>query len=132
MDKVSLVLVSHSKEIADGLKKLLGEMQPEVAIAAAGGEEDGGIGTNAEVIARAVEEVYTEKGTVILFDLGSALLNAELAIELAGEEQNVRIADAPMIEGGLAAVVEAGFGSSVEKTAEAAEKAYEMKKIDRS
>ncbi len=132
MDKVSLVLVSHSKEIADGLKKLLGEMQPEVSIAAAGGEEDGGIGTNAEVIARAVEEVYTEKGTVILFDLGSALLNAELAIELAGEEQNVRIADAPMIEGGLAAVVEAGFGSSVEKTAEAAEKAYEMKKIDRS
>ncbi|TVP82355.1 MAG: PTS-dependent dihydroxyacetone kinase phosphotransferase subunit DhaM [Alkalicoccus sp.] len=132
MDKVSLVLVSHSREIADGLKKLLGEMQPEVAIAAAGGEEDGGIGTNAEVIARAVEEVYTEKGTVILFDLGSALLNAELALELDGKKQNVRIADAPMIEGGLAAVIEAGFGSSVEKTAEAAEKAYEMKKIDRS
>ncbi|NJP38431.1 dihydroxyacetone kinase phosphoryl donor subunit DhaM [Alkalicoccus luteus] len=129
MDRVSLVFVSHSADIVKGIKALLYEMQPEVNIAVAGGEEDGGIGTNAMDIQQAIDTVYTDKGTVILFDLGSALLNAELAIDMAGDERLVKIADAPILEGGYAAVVEAGFGSSVDKVVDAAEKARSMRKI---
>jgi phosphoenolpyruvate---glycerone phosphotransferase subunit DhaM len=129
MERVSLVFVSHSADIVKGIKSLLYEMQPEVAIAVAGGEEDGGIGTNAMDIQQALESVYTDKGTVVLFDLGSALLNAELAIEMIGEDRRILIADAPILEGGYAAVVEAGFGSEAEKVVEAAEKARSMRKI---
>lgn len=129
MDKVSLVFVSHSADIVKGIKSLLYEMQPEVAIAVAGGEEGGGIGTNAQDIEEAIASVYTDKGTVVLFDLGSALLNTELALELGEADRNVQIADAPILEGGYAAVVEAGFGSEVEKVVQAAENARSMQKI---
>lgn len=129
MDKVSLVFVSHSADIVKGIKSLLFEMQPEVKIAVAGGEDDGGIGTNAEAIENAISSVYSEKGTVVLFDLGSALLNTELAIELGEAGRKIRIADAPILEGGYSAVVEAGFGSEIDKVVEAAEKARDMQKI---
>lgn len=129
MEKVSLVFVSHSADIVKGIKSLLYEMQPEVEIAVAGGEENGGIGTNAQDIEDAISSVYTEKGTVVLFDLGSALLNTELALEMGQQNRNIRIADAPILEGGYAAVVEAGFGSDVEKVAQAAENARSMQKI---
>ncbi|WP_147803578.1 dihydroxyacetone kinase phosphoryl donor subunit DhaM [Alkalicoccus halolimnae] len=129
MERVSLVFVSHSADIVKGIKSLLFEMQPEISIAVAGGEEDGGIGTNAMDIQQALESVYTDKGTVVLFDLGSALLNAELAIEMIGEDRRILIADAPILEGGYAAVVEAGFGSEAERVVEAAEKARSMRKI---
>ncbi|WP_416149815.1 dihydroxyacetone kinase phosphoryl donor subunit DhaM [Salipaludibacillus sp. HK11] len=132
MDYVSLVFVSHSADIVKGLKALLYEMQPAVTIGIAGGEEDGGIGTNAFDIKTALESVHSPKGTVILFDLGSALINAELAIEMLADPLNIRIADAPLLEGGYSAVVEAGFGSDVDKVVEAAEKAKEMQKVHRS
>lgn len=129
MAKVSLVFVSHSGDIAKGLKQLFNEMQPEVTIGVSGGEEEGGLGTNAMDIKDAIEQVYSEKGTVILFDLGSALINAEMAVEMLEDASNTRIADAPILEGGLAAVIEAGFGSDVDKVVEAAEKARSSQKI---
>jgi len=131
MDRVSLVFVSHSADIVKGLKALLYEMQPAVTIGIAGGEENGGIGTNAFDILAALESVKSPKGTVILFDLGSALINTELAIEMLADASNIRIADAPLLEGGLSAVVEAGFGSDVDKVVEAAEKAKQMQKVNR-
>jgi len=67
---------------------------------------------------------------VILFDLGSALINAELALEMLGEDKAVRIADAPLVEGAYAAVVEAGMGSSLEEVVQSAEKAKNLKKIN--
>ena len=131
MDKVSLVFVSHSADIVKGLKALLHEMQPEVTIGIAGGEEDGGIGTDAMDIKNAIENVYSERGTVILFDLGSALMNSEMAVELLEESSNIQIADAPILEGGLAAVMEAGFGSDVAQVVQAAEKARITEKIQK-
>ncbi|ADU93809.1 dihydroxyacetone kinase phosphoryl donor subunit DhaM [Geobacillus sp. Y412MC52] len=128
MNYVSLVLVSHSEEIAKGLKKLLKQIAPDVRIAAAGGS-DGEIGTNALHIQEAIESVYSEKGTVVLFDLGSALLNAELALEMADRKERVRIADAPLVEGAYIAAVEAGLGKPLEEVVQACEAAKEMVKI---
>lgn len=127
MNTVSLVLVSHSEEIARGLKKLLEQVAPGVAIAAAGGSE-GEIGTNAFTIKEAIETVYSEKGVLVLFDLGSGYLNAEMAIEITGKD-NVVISDAPFVEGAYAAAVESGIGGSLEKVLIASESAKEYRKI---
>jgi phosphoenolpyruvate---glycerone phosphotransferase subunit DhaM len=129
MKYVSLVLISHSFEIVSGLKKLLNQVQPDVSVAIAGGAE-GDIGTNALDIKKAIESVYSEKGVVILFDLGSALINAEMAIEMLENNENIIIADAPLVEGAYAAVVEAGLGSSIEEVVRASESAKELLKIN--
>ncbi|WAA13410.1 dihydroxyacetone kinase phosphoryl donor subunit DhaM [Fervidibacillus halotolerans] len=130
MDKVGIVLVSHSYDIVKGLKTLLNQVQPDVQIAIAGGD-NGGIGTSAPAIMEAIESVYSEKGVVVLFDLGSALLNTEMAFEMLGEDRRIQIADAPLVEGAYAGVVEAGFGNSIEEVVEACENARHVKKINR-
>ncbi|SRR5690606_7422249 len=127
MNTVSLVLVSHSEEIAKGLKKLLEQVAPGVPIAAAGGSE-GEIGTNAFAIKEAIEAVYTDKGVIVLFDLGSGYLNAEMAIEMVGKD-NVVISDAPFVEGAYAAAVESGIGGSLDRVLKASESAKEYRKI---
>jgi phosphoenolpyruvate---glycerone phosphotransferase subunit DhaM len=126
---VGIVLVSHSAELAEGLKKLLQQVQPQVPIAAAGGSNDGEIGTSAEKIQAAVESVRSEKGVVVFFDLGSALINAEMALEGLDNPGDVLIADAPLVEGSYVAVVESGCGSPLEVVLQKARKAKNMKKI---
>ncbi|MFD2212491.1 dihydroxyacetone kinase phosphoryl donor subunit DhaM [Metabacillus endolithicus] len=131
MSKVGLLLISHSYQLVTGLRELLHQVQPDVSIAISGGS-DGGIGTNAFDIKEAIESIYTEEGIVILFDLGSALINAELALELLDKAQvEIRLADAPLVEGGFAAVVEAGIGGSLQEVLEAAEGAKQLQKITR-
>ncbi|UHA58959.1 PTS-dependent dihydroxyacetone kinase phosphotransferase subunit DhaM [Metabacillus litoralis] len=131
MSKVGLLLISHSYHLVTGLRELLQQVQSDVSIAISGGT-DGGIGTGAFDIKEAIESIYTEEGIVILFDLGSALINAELALELLDKNQSkIRLADAPLVEGGFAAVVEAGIGGSLQEVIEAAEGAKQLQKITR-
>lgn len=128
MSTVSLLLISHSRQLVEGLRELLQQVQPEVNIAIAGGME-GEIGTNALDIKEALETVYSDKGVVILFDLGSALINAQLAVEMLDLEQHIQFADAPLVEGAYAAVVEAGIGGTLEDVVKAAESAKQLQKI---
>lgn len=130
MKYVSIVLVSHSVEIVSGLKKILNQIQSDVSIAIAGGTEEDDIGTNSIKIKEAIESVYSEKGVVVLFDLGSALINTEIAMEMVGNSERIKIADAPLIEGAYAAVVEAGCGSSIDEVIAVAEDAKELVKIN--
>jgi PTS hybrid protein len=127
-NKVSLLLISHSYEIVSGIKTLLNQVQPEVQIAISGGTE-GQIGTNAIEIKSALESIYTDQGVVILFDLGSALINAELAVEMLGINQNIQFADAPLVEGAYAATIEAGIGSTIEEVVAAAKSAKQLQKF---
>jgi dihydroxyacetone kinase DhaKLM complex PTS-EIIA-like component DhaM len=77
---VGLVIVSHSAALAEGVVQLAREMGgAEVAIEAAGGMEDGAVGTDAELVRAAVERVRSPDGVLILMDLGSALMSAEMA-----------------------------------------------------
>lgn len=128
MSYVSIVLLSHSKELVKGLEQLLKQIQPMVPLAAVGGTEDGDIGTDVFKIKEAIESVYTDYGVVILFDLGSALINAELATEMI-DMKNIRIADAPLVEGAYAAIVESGCGSTIEEVVAAAEGAKNINKF---
>lgn len=129
---VSLVLVSHSNQVALGLKELVSQMtQGKVAIAAAGGTADGALGTDAERIAAAVREVYSPNGVLILLDLGSAVLSAELALELLPAEwrPHLRLSDAPLVEGAVVAGVEAMLGRSLAEVNHAAESALMSSKF---
>ena len=128
MSYVSLVLISHSRDIVVGLKKLLNQIAPDIKIAIAGGV-DGEIGTNPLEIKEAIESVHSSAGTVVFFDLGSAYMNAEMALEMIEDNENIRIVDAPLVEGAYIAAVEAGFGRTVDEVARAGESAKSFKKI---
>ncbi|EJN61238.1 dihydroxyacetone kinase phosphoryl donor subunit DhaM [Halogranum rubrum] len=130
---VGLVVVSHSAKAAEGICDVAAEMgSAEAEIVAAGGDEDGSIGTSAPRIQDAIEQARDDDGVVVLVDLGSAVMNTELAIEmLESDDDDVRIADAPILEGTLnAAVNAAGSKATLESVVEAAEDAREYRKLN--
>ena len=104
---IGLVVVSHSAKAAEGIVEIAAEMGGEGArIEPAGGDPDGGIGTTVERIVSAVERAADGDGVVVCCDLGSAVMNAEVAIEAVDIEEAV-VADGPILEGVLNAAVEA-------------------------
>jgi dihydroxyacetone kinase phosphotransfer subunit len=124
---IGLVLVSHSEEMAEGLREILAEVAPGVRVAVAAGGPDGVLGTNALAIAGAVEALADLAGVVVLVDLGSAVLSAETALEQLDPAlaERVRLADAPFVEGGAAAALAAAGGAGPDGVLQAAEAAWE-------
>lgn len=114
---ISLVIVSHSRQLAAGVVELASQMtQGAVSIAWAGGIDDpqNPIGTDPMHIHTAIESVYNDDGVVVLMDLGSAILSTEMALEFLTPEQqaHVYLCAAPLVEGAVAAAVQAAAGSS--------------------
>ena len=102
---VGLVLVSHSEDIAKGLADLAGQMAgPEVQIEAAGGAPDGTLGTDDGRVRDAIRRANSGAGVVVIGDLGSAILTVRHVLERNGNGV-VRLADAPFVEGAVAAAV---------------------------
>ena len=126
-DRVGLVFVSHSAQIATGLVELARQMAPTVRLVAAGGTDNGGIGTSFEKITSALAEAESGAGVVILCDLGSAILTAETARDFLDEpeQERVRIVDAPLVEGGVAAAVAAEIGGDLAAVSAAAHTALQ-------
>lgn len=126
---VSIVVVSHSEKIADGAVELAAQMAPDVMILAAGGTDDGRIGTSLERVLAALEGASGQsggagaEGTVVLTDLGSAVMTAESALEFLENPAGVLLADAPLVEGLVAAAVAAQGGADVQAVRKAAEEA---------
>mgnify|MGYP001214726706 CR=1 FL=1 len=120
MDKVAIVLISHSAKVVEGVADIIRQMVPNVSVGLAGGTEDEEIGTSIEKIQAAIEEVYNNQGVLLFYDIGSAKMNAELAIELSGYD-HVVVVEAPLLEGAFVAAVEAGMGKTLEEVREAAE-----------
>ncbi|WP_435348084.1 dihydroxyacetone kinase phosphoryl donor subunit DhaM [Haloarchaeobius sp. HRN-SO-5] len=126
---VGLVVVSHSRTAAEGIREVALEMgSDDSRIEVAGGGPDGGLGTTAPDVERAIEAAADEDGVVVLVDLGSAVMAAELAIESAAVE--AVIADAPILEGCLNATVEASSPkATLESVRARAEEAREYRKL---
>ena len=78
---VGFVIVSHSAKLAEGVADLARMMAKTVPIAPAGGLEDGSFGTSFEKISSAIGQVYSEDGVILLMDMGSAVMTAEMVIE---------------------------------------------------
>jgi multiphosphoryl transfer protein len=125
---VGLVIVSHSAELADGVVELAREMGGgDVPIEAAGGLDDGSVGTDAARVQAAIERAMSGDGVLVLMDLGSALMSAEMATELLGGDDRVLLSEAPLVEGAVAAAAVARGGASLEEVAAEARGALAMK-----
>lgn len=124
-DKVGVVFVSHSARIAEGLVDLARQMAPSATLVAAGGTDDGRIGTSFDLVSAGIAEADSGEGVVVLCDLGSAILTAETAMDFLDDETRarVRIVDAPLVEGGVAAAVAAEAGDGLAEVVAAAESA---------
>jgi dihydroxyacetone kinase phosphotransfer subunit len=128
---VSLLIVSHSAQLAAGVKEFAEQVAGgKVQIADAGGAADGSLGTSVDRIMERLRQVVSPDGTLVLVDLGSAVLSVEMAIEALGTGL-VQISDAPLVEGAYLAAIEASVDASLEETATAALQARTMVKVNR-
>jgi dihydroxyacetone kinase phosphotransfer subunit len=125
---VGLVVVSHSEKAAEGIVEVAAEMGGETVIVPVGGDGEGGFGTVPDEIETALADADDGDGVVVLVDLGSAVMNAQVAIELTDVE--AVIADAPVLEGAVNAAVEAtNPKATVESVREQAEAARAIDKL---
>jgi dihydroxyacetone kinase DhaKLM complex PTS-EIIA-like component DhaM len=135
---VGIVVVSHSERAAAGIAEIAAEMAGDTRIEPVGGDGKGGIGTVPDAIEDAIDAAAggagdggdgsDGDGVVVLVDLGSAVMNADVAVELSGAE--AVIADAPVLEGAVnAAVAATDPSATIESVREQAEAARDIEKL---
>jgi len=130
--QVGLVLVSHSAALVNGLAELVGQVAgPAVSIQAVGGTVDGTLGTDGERVLTALQAAAVPPGAVVLMDLGSSVLAVSAALEDLTDAQRacIVVADAPLVEGAVAAGVLASVGAELADVAQAAEEARNARKL---
>ncbi len=121
---VGIVVVSHSSDLAEGLAALAAQMAgPDVRIEPAGGLPDGSLGTDEDRVRAAIKAADQGAGVVILGDLGSAILTVRHVLERHNGNGSVRLVDAPIVEGAVAAAVTASANMSLDDVARSAEDA---------
>src|ERR1700749_3473581 len=102
---VGIVLVSHSAALAEGAAELAGQVAGgTVPVIPAGGTDDGGLRTSAAKGAQAVQQAHPGAG-VLRVPPGEAEED-----HLPGP---VELADAPFVEGVVAATVTAAGGADI-------------------
>jgi phosphoenolpyruvate---glycerone phosphotransferase subunit DhaM len=122
---VGILVVSHSARIAEGVLELAAQMAPDVRMVAAGGTEDGGIGTSFDRITDGIGALADADGVLVLCDLGSAYLTTDTALDFLDDEVRARVtvSQAPLVEGAVAAAVAAQTGGTISDVAAAADTA---------
>lgn len=116
---VGLVIVSHSRELAVALVNLVKQVSLQIlpiAIAAGIGDDRSEFGTDAVEIMEAIQSVFSPDGVLVMMDLGSAVLSAQMALEFLDPEmaEKIRFCPAPFVEGSIAAAVQIGLGSDID------------------
>lgn len=124
---IGIVIVSHSQKLAEGVVEI-SKMMANAPLAAAGGLEDGSLGTSYEKICAAIESVYSSDGVIILMDMGSAVMTTEMVLEDL-DKSNVKMLDCPLVEGAVLAAVESAGGKSLAEISERVEKVRTSKKF---
>jgi PTS hybrid protein len=129
--RVGIVLVSHSAALAEGTAEVAGQIGGgTVIIATAGGTEDGGIGTSIAKVQRALGLADAGAGVVVLPDLGSSVLTIRALLTEPGNlPEPLAVADAPFVEGAVAATVAAAAGGDIKAVLSAAEEARHARKL---
>ena len=128
---VNILLASHSKKLAEGLREILLQMAPGVEIITSGGDNDGNIGSNFNEINELIGKYAKDEGLVVFFDLGSSMLNCQMAIDMLDEEKKskVYLAGTPLIETSVQTAVNASAGQSLDEIASYL-KTYPVNKLD--
>lgn len=104
---IGIVIVSHSQSLAHEIIELCNEMKKyDFPVINGSGTDGGHLGSDPMRIKEAIEKAFTPEGVLIFGDIGSSILNAEMAIDFLDEEQRekVKIADAPLVEGTIMAM----------------------------
>lgn len=114
---VGIVIVSHSKNLAESIAEFTTLMAAGANVAAAGGTDDGEFGTSFQKIYEAIDSVYSDDGVILLMDMGSAVMTAEMVLEAYGSDKVV-MADCPVVEGAVVATINAQAGMSREEILE--------------
>ena len=123
--RVSFVIVSHSASLAAGVCELAAQMAPDVHFEAAGGTDDGRIGTSYDLVETALEAALAAvdgegSGVIVLTDLGSATMTVESVIDMSDEPERVRFVDTCLVEGAVASSVRAQLGEDLDQVADVA------------
>ena len=131
---IGLVIVSHSAKLAEGVHELAAQMAGnQVGISQAGGlsDDNEALGTDASKILSAIQEVWCEDGVLLLMDLGSAVMSAEVALEMLPEQQrqNCLLSNAPLVEGAIVAALHASLGETLQAVNAVAEAALAVPKL---
>lgn len=133
--RVGVVLVSHSQRLAEAVAALavgLTRSADPAPVAATGGNLADGLGTSAVLVAAAARRVDQGHGVAVLADLGSAVATVRALLTDADEHGlpfPVRLADAPFVEGAVAAIATAGAGGDLAAVLDAAEEMYRQRKL---
>ncbi len=131
---VNLVLVSHSPEVAEGIKKLVEQMiqNEEITVEAAGGTDTGDIGTSIDKITSAIQKCMSEEGVLVLMDLGSAVMTTEMCLDMLPEDVRgkVKLSNAPLVEGAIAAAGASVQGLSLTEVDRAANETKNTAKVE--
>lgn len=128
---INILIASHSKKLAEGLREILIQMAPNVNIFVSGGDKDGNIGSNFDEINQIIDEYATNDGLVIFFDLGSSMMNCQMAIDMLDDEKKskVYLAGTPIVETSVQIAVEASAGQSLDEIVEYL-KEYPVNKLE--
>lgn len=128
---INILLASHSKKVAEGLREILVQMAPDVNIQVSGGDNEGNIGSNFEEINEIINKYATDYGLVIFFDLGSSMLNCQMAIDMLDEEKKskVYLSGTPIVETSVQVAVSASAGQTLEEAIEYLEN-YPVNKLN--
>lgn len=96
---INILITSHSNKLAQGLTELISQMATNVKIEYSGGTEDGELGSNFEEINQKMTKL-AEDGLVVFFDLGSSMMNCQMAYDMLDEnlKEKVIIAGSPLVE----------------------------------
>ncbi|MFA1543262.1 dihydroxyacetone kinase phosphoryl donor subunit DhaM [Actinomadura monticuli] len=125
---VGIVIISHSRTLAEGAAEVAREMGVGKAVVEpAGGDSEGRLGTSIDLVEQAVAAADGGDGVVLLADLGSSVLTAKMLIEDAAGDR-VLLADAPLVEGAVAAASMAATGAGLAAVHAAAESARDHRK----
>lgn len=125
---VGIVLVSHSRELAEATAVLGRQMAPDARVVAAGGLEDGGFGTSYERIEAAIGQVLGDDGVILIMDMGSSVMTARMVVEDL-EDDRVHLADCPFVEGAVEAMVASQGGTSADDILEGLGRAARASKL---
>jgi PTS hybrid protein len=124
---VGIVIVSHSPDVAKGAADMVRQMVGlDVPLAWCGGDPGGGLGTSVDAIEKALQTAWSDRGVVIMVDMGGAETNSEMAIERLPEKKRAKVVvcNAPVVEGSVMAATESSGGSPLDKVRRAAEELY--------
>ena len=131
---IALALVGHSPELLRALREMVAQAAPAVPVATAGGSAVGALGTSSPAIEQALAAALAASGgdgVVVLFDLGSAAMALEMALEAlaAPDRDRILVSRGPLVEGAVAAAVEAAAGAPLEQVLSAADGERETAKL---